>query len=81
MTREIDAADSLGEGGDPEADRHLAENFGMTVRQVRAFDPQTLDVTLACKFLGLPLKRFDLLAPNRRHVPGGSNPSRGRRKT
>ena len=62
MPRETDAADSLGNEGSPEADRHLAENFGMTVRQVRDFDPQTLDVTRACKFLGLPLKRFDQLA-------------------
>jgi hypothetical protein len=62
MPRETDAADSLGNEGSPEADRHLAENFGMTVRQVRDFDPQTLDVTRSCKFLGLPLKRFDQLA-------------------
>lgn len=62
MGRETDAADSLGEEGSPKADRHLAENFGMTIKQVREFDPQTLDVTRACKFLGLPLKRFDLLA-------------------
>ena len=62
MAGEFDAHDALGERGSPEADRHLAENFGMTVNQVRDFDPQTLDVTRACKFLGLPLKRFDLLA-------------------
>lgn len=62
MARDTDAADALGEGGSPEADRQLAENFGMTVRQLREFDPQLLDVTRACKFLGLPLKRFDQLA-------------------
>lgn len=62
MSRETEAADRLGEGGSPEADRQLAENFGMTVGQVREFDPQTLDVARACKFLGLPLKRFDVLA-------------------
>ena len=62
MAGETDAADSLGETGSPDADRHLAENFGMTVKQVQEFDPQTLDVTRACKFLGLALKRFDLLA-------------------
>ncbi|QEL16665.1 hypothetical protein [Limnoglobus roseus] len=61
MPRETDAADSLANEGSPEADRHLAENFGMTLKQLREFDPQTLDVTRACKFLGLPLKRFDLL--------------------
>lgn len=62
MSLDIDAAESLGKEGSPEADRHLAENFGMTVRQVRDFDPQTLDATRACKFLGLPPKRFDQLA-------------------
>ena len=62
MPRETDAADFLANEGSPEADRHLAENFGMTVRQVRDFDPQTLDATRACKFLGLPPKRFDQLA-------------------
>jgi len=62
MPSEIDAANALGEGGSPQADRQLAQNFGMTVKQVQDFDPQTLDVTRACKFLGLPLKRFDSLA-------------------
>lgn len=62
MSLDTDAAESLGKEGSPEADRHLAENFGMTVRQVRDFDPQTLDATRACKFLGLPPKRFDQLA-------------------
>ena len=62
MSREADAIDGLSENGSPDADRRLAENFGMTVRRVREFDPQTLDVTRACKFLGLPLKRFDTLA-------------------
>ena len=62
MPRETDAADSLNDVGEPEADQHLVENFGMTMKQVREFDPQTLDVTRACKILGLPLKRFDLLA-------------------
>ena len=60
--RDIDAADSLGDSGSPKADRDLCENFGLTVKRVREFDPQALDVTLACKFLGLPLKRFDRLA-------------------
>ena len=60
MPRETDAADSMSECGSPKADRELSENFGMTVRQVQVFDPQTLDVTRSCKFLGLPLKRFDL---------------------
>ena len=62
MPSDIDAADFLEEGGSPEADRQLAENFGMTVKQVHEFDPQALDVRRACKFLGLPLKRFDQLA-------------------
>ncbi|QEL15478.1 serine/threonine protein kinase [Limnoglobus roseus] len=62
MMRDTAAADAMGDEGDPEADRQLAENFGMTVKQVREFDPQTLDVARACKFLGLPLKRFELLA-------------------
>jgi len=62
MSLETEAADSLGQEGSPQADRHLAENFGLTVRQAREFDSQTLDATRACKFLGLPLKRFDQLA-------------------
>ena len=62
MSSEADAAESMGEWGNPKADRKLVDNFGMTVQQVRDFDPQTLDVIRACKFLGLPLKRFEILA-------------------
>lgn len=62
MSLETEAADSLGDEGSPQADRHLAENFGLTVRQAREFDSQTLDASRACKFLGLPPKRFDQLA-------------------
>lgn len=62
MTRDTDAADALGDCGSAKAERELCENFGMTVKRVREFDPQTLDVTRACKFLGLPPKRYDLLA-------------------
>ncbi|MFO0881090.1 MAG: hypothetical protein U0840_27520 [Gemmataceae bacterium] len=62
MTLETDASDGLSEGGSPKADSSLSEHFGLTVRQVKEFDPQTLDVTRACKVLGLPLKRFDQLA-------------------
>ncbi|QVL31508.1 hypothetical protein KIH39_22085 [Telmatocola sphagniphila] len=62
MPSEMDAANFLEEGGSPEADRQLAENFGMTVKQVHDFDPQELDVRRACKFLGLPPKRFDQLS-------------------
>lgn len=80
MSLDTDAAESLGKEGSPEADRHLAENFGMTVRQVRDFDPQTLDATRACKFLGLPPKRFDQLASQRNPAGGGSSRLPARRK-
>lgn len=62
MPRETDAAEHLSDNGNPEADRQLAANFGMTIKQIRDFDPQLLDVTRSCRFFGLPLARFDQLA-------------------
>ena len=81
MPRETDAADFLANEGSPEADRHLAENFGMTVRQVRDFDPQTLTRRAPANSWDFPRNGSTNWPPSRKHEQSGSSRSPGRRRT
>ena len=66
MRSEADAAESMGEWGNPNADCTLVDNFGMTVQQVRDFDPQTLNVIRAYSFGPAPEAVRD---PGRNQTP------------